>query len=455
MRRTVALAALAAACAAAPPPAEPAPTPPPPAPAPAPSASAPVAPSARALPAEPPAAPATKKPAGPFNVVLLLVDSLRADMPWAGYPREIAPNLTALEKTCASYTRGYSTSSYTAKSVAAALSGKYPSTLKRSGYFFTKYPESNLFFPELLGAAGVHTLATHGHMYMKKGHNGMDQGFSDWRIVDGLSFDAQTDNHVTSDKMTPLAIAQLDAMPKGKPFFMYLHYMDPHDVYHQHKDSPVFGKKTRDRYDSEVFYTDLWIGKLLDHMKKQPWWDKTVVIVSADHGEAFGEHKLYRHAFELWEMLVRVPLMFCGPGITARRIDTPRSSIDFAPTVLELLGVKAEHDFVGQSLVAELGGASAPERPVLLDLPADSNNPERRALISGDYKLLVFGSDWRFDLYDLKNDPGETKDLAKTQPEKLAEMKALYQKVWAPLPKVKPFGGNKLEGGGVASGPAN
>lgn len=452
MKRSLALATLALACAGAPPPAEPTPPLPPP-PAPAPSASAAPAPNPTA-PAEPPA-PAAKKPTGPFNVVLLLVDSLRADMPWAGYPRDIAPNLAALEKTCTSYTRGYSTSSYTAKSVAAALSGKYPSMLKRSGYFFTKYPESNLFFPELLAKAGVHTMATHGHMYMKKGHNGMDQGFADWRIVDGLSFDAQTDNHVTSDKMTPLAIEQLEAVPSGKPFFMYLHYMDPHDVYHQHKATPVFGKKVRDKYDSEVFYTDLWIGKLLDHMKKQPWWDKTVVIVSADHGEAFGEHKMYRHAFELWEMLVHVPLMFCGPGIQARRLDAPRSSIDFAPTVLELIGVKAEHDFVGESLVAELQGGAAKERPVLLDLPADSNNPERRALISGNYKLLVFGNDWRFDLYDLKNDPGETKDLAKSEPEKLAEMKSLYQKVWTPLQKVKPFGGNKLEGGGVASGPAN
>lgn len=451
MRKPLWAAALLASCAGAPPAVEPAPAPAPVRATPPPKAgTATAAPGPTTTPE-----PGPKQPAGPFNVVLLLVDSLRADMPWSGYPRDIAPNLAALEKTCTSYTRGYSTSSYTAKSVAAALSGKYPSMLKRSGYFFTKYSESNLFFPELLTAAGVHTMSTQAHMYMRKGHNGMDQGFADWRIVEGLSFDAQTDNHVTSHKLTPLAIQQLEAAPKDKPFFMYLHYMDPHDVYHQHKDTPVFGKKVRDKYDSEVFYTDLWIGKLLDHMKKQPWWDKTVLIVSADHGEAFGEHNMYRHAFELWEMLVHVPLMFCGPGVKARRIEAPRSSIDFAPTIVELMGVKAAHDFVGESLVPELGGADPKQRPVLLDLPADSNNPERRALISGDHKLLVFGNDWRFDLYDLKSDPGETKNLAKTQPDKLAEMKALYQKVWSPLPKVKPYGGNKLEGGGTASGPAN
>jgi choline-sulfatase len=387
--------------------------------------------------------------------MLILVDSLRADMPWAGYPRDIAPNLTALEKTCASYTRGYSTSSYTAKSVAAALSGQYPSTLKRSGFFFTKYPASDLFFPELLKAAGVYTLATHGHMYMAKGRNGLDQGFDDWRVVAGLSFDAQTDNSVTSDKMTALAMEQLQAVPADKRFFLYAHYMDPHDVYHKHKESPDFGKKRRDLYDSEVFYTDLYLGKLLDWAKQQAWWKDTVLIVSADHGEAFGEHKMYRHAFELWEMLVHVPLMVCGPGIEAHHIDTPRGSVDLAPTILELEGVPADPVMVGKSLVPELRGAEPEARPVLLDLPADSNNPERRALIDGDLKLLVFGNDYRFDLYDVVQDPGETDNLAKKRPDDLARMKALYEQVWTPLHKVKPYGGNKLEGGGTANGPSD
>ncbi len=446
--RALALVLLGTGCSTpAPPPSVPPPPPP------VASAKPVVAPAPAPPPETPPPTPPAP-PKGPFNVLLIVVDSLRADMPWAGYPRDIAPNLTALEKTCSSYTHGYSTSSYTAKSVAALLSGKYPSELKRSGYFFTKYPESNLFFPELLQAAGVTTLATHGHMYLRKGSSGLEQGFDDWRIVDGLTFDAQTDNHVTSDKMTPLAIEQLEKVPEGKRFFHYLHYMDPHDKYIRHKESPDFGKKNRDRYDSEVFFTDLWIGKLLEYARAKPWWKDTVVIVTADHGEAFGEHNRYRHAFELWDMLTHVPMFFCGPGIEARHIDTPRGSVDIAPTVLELMGVSAENDFVGKSLVPELRGKPAEPRPVLLDLPPDSNNPERRALIDGDMKLLVFGNDYRFDLYDLKSDPGETKNLAKTDPEELARMKAIYQKLWGAIPKVKPYGGNALEGGGTANGPS-
>jgi arylsulfatase A-like enzyme len=125
----------------------------------------------------------------------------------------------------------------------------------------------------------------------------------------------------------------------------------------------------------------------------------------------------------------------------------------FAPTVLELMGVTGDPGFVGKSLVSELRGGPADPRPVLLDLPADSNNPERRAYIEGKLKLLVFGNDYRFDLYDLESDPGETKNLAKTDPAELSRMKVAYQKLWSPLAKVKPYGGNTLEGGGTASGP--
>ena len=82
-----------------------------------------------------------------------------------------------------------------------------------------------------------------------------------------------------------------------------------------------FGNKNRDRYDNEVFYTDLWLGKLLTWAREQQWWKDTVVIISADHGEAFGEHGFYKHAFEIWDVLTRVPLLVSGPGIKPRRID--------------------------------------------------------------------------------------------------------------------------------------
>jgi arylsulfatase A-like enzyme len=282
----------------------------------------------------------------------------------------------------------------------------------------------------------------------------LDQGFVVWELVSGITFDALTDRHITSDKLTPLVQKELEGVPASKPFFLYAHYMDPHDRYMKHSEAPDFGKDTRDRYDQEIFYTDLHLGKLFDWCKAQPFWRKTAVIVSADHGEGFGEHNMYRHAFELWDMLTHVPLFVRLPGAEPRKIGVPRSHVDIGPTVLELMGVKAPNDFVGKSLVAELRGATPEPRPVLLDLPADSNNSERRALIAGNYKLMVLGNDYRFELYDLESDPGETRNLARQNPEKLAELKGVYRELWGSLKKVKPFGGNKLMGGGAATGPA-
>ena len=366
------------------------------------------------------AAPVTAAPADagapakprPLNVILISIDSLRADMPWAGYPRPIAPRLTELEKRAVSYTRGYSVSSYTSMSLGALLSGRPPSELDRSGYFFGKYTPKNLFFPKLLQAAGVRTIGAHAHWYLKEA--GMDQGFDVWELVSGLKKDNTTDTNVTSPQHEELAEKLLgDAALASTRFFAWFHFMDPHDQYLPHdKDGiPPFGTKERDRYDAEVLFTDRYVGKLLDFIEKQPWAERTALVVTADHGEAFGEHGRHVHGFELWENLVRVPLMFVVPGAAPRRIDTPRGGLDLAPTILDLMGVDKDPAMKGESLVAEIRGAEAAPRDVLLDLPETSDNAYRRALVRGTKKVLALDSDASLRAFDLAADPGEDKPL--------------------------------------------
>jgi len=411
--------------------------------APPPSSAATGAPEPRA--AEPPPAPR--------NVLLITIDSLRADMPWTGYPRPIAPKLSKLTERAAVYTNAYSASSYTAKSVASFLSGRYPSTLYRDGYFFAKYPAADTFLAELLAARNVRTVGFHAHLYFGKG-KGLEQGFDEWRLVPGITFDPETDNFVTGEKMTALGIELLsDPKNTDHQFFAWGHYMDPHDQYQKHKESPDFGNKGRDRYDSEVWYSDYWVGKLLSWAEAKPWWKNTVLIVSADHGEAFGEHAMYKHAFEVWEALTRVPLLIAGPGIKPRRIEQRRSHIDLAPTILELMGQPVPADFQGKSLVPELLGAT-PEshEPILVELTEDSHNPFRRALIAGNHKIIDFGRS-KYQLYDLSRDPGELTDLAKEQPEELSRMRKLLDDKVALLPVVEPYGGAKLKSGSSARGP--
>ncbi len=383
-----------------------------------------------------------------LNVVLLTIDALRADMPWAGYPRPIAPRLTELEGRSVSYANAYAISSYTSMSLGGMLSGEYPASMKRDGFFFGTYAKDNLMFPERLREAGVRTVAAQAHRYFAASA-GFNQGFDVWEMVPGVKFDPQTDPNVTGPKHEEIAERLLgDPANTSGQFFAWFHFMDPHDVYVAHKEVPSYGHEARDRYDGEVQFTDTQLGKLLDFVARQPWASRTAIVVSADHGEGFGEHGVFRHGFEVYQELVRVPWFFVVPGIAPRRIDKPRGHIDMAPTILELMGVaQGDAPLRGRSLVGEmLGRDPAEARDVIVDLPRTSDNDRRRALISGDHKLISFGDDAYFRLYDLKEDPGERNDLRKKDTQTLSRMVERYREHARTIREVKPYACRKLKG---------
>lgn len=388
----------------------------PPAPAAPPSATVVTAPSASALVASVdagPPAPAKQ----PWNVLVLSVDSLRADMPWAGYPRPIAPRLTELEAQSVSFTHAYAVSSYTSMSLGGFLGGKLPSGMKRSGFFFGKYAEENVMFPEVLQAHGIRTISAHAHGYFKGA--GFEQGFDRYEIVPNIVFKNETDPNVTSPEHEAIAEKQLgDPELETKRFFAWYHFLDPHDMYmgHEKDGIPSYGPKARDKYDGEVTYTDRYLGKLLDFVASKSWGKRTVIVVTADHGEAFGEHGQFVHGFELWQNLVHVPLFVRIPGVAPRRIDTNRSDVDLAPTILDLLDVTDGREplaLEGTSLVPELMGGEAPERDVILDLPMTSDSDQRRALVHGHLKIIAFGKEKTLKLFDLDADPEEKSPIQK------------------------------------------
>lgn len=388
-----------------------------------------------------------------LNVLVISVDSLRADMPWAGYPRAIAPRLTELEKRAVSYTHAYSISSYTSMSLGGFLGGKLPSGMKRSGFFFGKYAPENTLFPEVLQASGVRTLSAHAHGYFKDA--GFEQGFDKFEVVPGIIFKNETDPNVTSPQHEALAERLLsDPSFEGSSsgstprFFAWFHFLDPHDMYvaHDADGIPAYGPKLRDKYDAEVTFTDRYIGKLLDFVESKPWGKRTVIIVTADHGEAFGEHNQFAHGFELWENLVRVPMFFVIPGVAPKRIDVPRSTLDLAPTILELMSVDAKTtvdgggvlELEGKSLVAEITGKETPaEREVILDLPMTSDNDKRRAIIHGTQKIVAYGKEEALRLYDLSADPDEKNPI--TRGEQYDAMARRYRDVAKNIREVAPF----------------
>ncbi len=406
-------------------------------------------------PEKPPEPEKPKRPQKPLNVLLLTVDALRSDMPWTGYDKPIAPNLTELAEESVVYVNHRSISSYTAQTVATLMSGRFASSLYRTGVFFTNYFESNDWITESMQKEGIRTMAVHAHLYFDRAP-GLQQGFDIWKLVPGLTWNAQTDESVTSQKSVE-EIIELLSDPKNTKgqFFLWSHLMDPHDQYVKHEESPDFGDDNRGRYDSEVWYTDYWLGKLFEFGRKQPYWDDTVIIVSADHGEAFGEHGMYKHAFELWDVLTRVPLIVKAPGAEPQRIEELRTHLDIAPTILDLMGLERIEGMQGQSLVDEIYGIEEPENrePIVLELTEDTNNPARRAIILGDYKLIVYDTGWKKLLFNIEEDPGEEEDLSEKMPEKVEELEKKLDEYFEDIPTVEPFGGYELRSGKIARGP--
>lgn len=403
----------------------------------------------------PPSGPPAALPEGAIpadlNLLLITIDTLRGDLGFAGYKNpqnpatSVSPELDALANRAVVFENAYSLASYTGKSVGPMLSGKYPSETHRGWSHFNSFAKDDLMLAERMKAAGIHTLSVQAHWYFDK-CCGINRGFDvvDMSAFPGAGAQAESDTSRTSDKLTDAAIRRLGdpAVSSGR-FFAWVHYLDPHADYLRHPDVPDFGKAGRGPYDHEVYFTDKHIGRLLAWLAEQPFGKRTAVIVTSDHGEAFGEHRLFRHGFEIWDELVHVPFLIQAPGAAPRRIKARRSAVDLVPTALDLMHVKpafdgGASDFVsGRSLAPELYGAAPEERDVFVDMPAGPNNEERRALITPDGKKLYVSAGVRFQLFDLAADPAEKVDLGATDKPTLAQARAHYDEFRARLREVR------------------
>jgi arylsulfatase A-like enzyme len=377
-------------------------------------------------PLPPPPHPPEPRPAieipADLNVILITIDTVRADgVGFLGYPKPTTPNLDKLAERSVVFERAYALASYTGKSVGPLLIGKYPSETDRDGAHFTKYYPSNIFVTERLHDAGVRTFGGASHWYFQA-WSGLSQGMDVWDMnAKPPQGQGDNDTSITSAELSNEAIALLRSPENtGGRFFMWLHYFDPHAQYMPHEGAPDFlGGSTggaaavRALYDGEVWFTDREVGRVLDFIASQPWAERTAIIVTSDHGEAFGEHGMSWHGVDLWECLVRVPLIVYVPGVKAHRVPNRRSHVDLAPTILALMHVDARSgELSGTSLVPDLfGDGPYEERDILLDMPVGPYTLGRRALIHGGKKIVHLGAS-SYQLYDLERDPDETDDLA-------------------------------------------
>jgi len=363
------------------------------------------------------------------NVLFVSIDTLRADHLGAyGYERPTSPRIDALAKEGLVFESAQASASWTLPGLASVLTSYYPST-HGCWSFGSRLDDSFTTLTELLTAAGFDTACVTSHLFVTTRH-GLQQGFV--HFDDTFAYPAvDPEDNVTSDLISDRGIRFLEqkaAAPDGRPWFLWLHYFDPHANYMVHEGITerflTPGERTLnqvdlDNYDGEIAFTDHHIGRVLDALAATGQADDTIVVLFSDHGEEFLDHGGLRHGHTLFGELVRVPLIVRAPGIEPRRITEVVRTVDVFPTVLDLVELPTPPDIMGRSLLRP--GTSL---PALSEIRLDQG-ALMEALVYEGYKLV---HDMRTDVYalfDLKNDPRELRDLAAEQPEKVEELREL------------------------------
>lgn len=345
---------------------------------------------------------------GPANPVVVLVgiEALRADVLDAPHA-DLFPVLSWLGRSGARFTRASAPGSQTSVVFASLFAGRYFSQLYWSPHgegrsrFLYPAEDRSPRFPERLTAAGVRTASFLGVRFLAA-EFGVARGFAEeHRIAEGR-------RHARSQELIDPLLAWLrDVGPE--PAFAFTHLMDPHAPYGSLRDAPDF-----ERYLSEIARVDHWLRRLVA-LLRQRFAGRAYLIVTADHGEAFGEHGTRHHSRTLYEELLHVPLLVHGPDIPPRAIAERVGLVDLGPTILDLFGLATPGPFMGESLVPLLAG-----RDAALDRPVAAEGRLRRAFYQGDLKVIEDERCRLVEVYDLAVDPGERHNLFDVQLRRVA-----------------------------------
>jgi arylsulfatase A-like enzyme len=344
-----------------------------------------------------PAGAGAKKPSGP-NILLVMADTLRADHTDPYGAGGLTPNLMALAKMGITFGRAYAQASWTRPSVATVMSGRFPSSHKAI-YKMDVLPAEVETVGEALRGAGYTTAAVVTN-YVTSPYFGFAQGFDEYHYLEPTYFlgagDATSklvfyegikalwsrfvakgsapgaqyqDGRVLTDRAVEWFERWNRKAGKDDRFFMFVQYMDPHDPYfaHPYDGTVVARKATADPpkewlgkmqalYTGEVKFFDEHFGRLLGFLQRQAWWNDTLVIFFADHGEELLDHGGWWHGDTLYEEQVRVPLIVRLPGGEAAGRVVEGSLVglvDIAPTICRFAGVEIPSSFQGQDLFGE------------------------------------------------------------------------------------------------------
>jgi arylsulfatase A-like enzyme len=350
-----------------------------------------------------------------FDILLVTLDTTRADRIGAyGHAGAATPVLDALAAGGVRFAEAVTVAPETLPAHATLLTGLLP---PRHGVRINgenRLEQRHVTLAEVARSRGYET-AAFVSAFVLDARFGLDQGFDHYddrvEAAEGPVFASGT-NERRADATTDAALLWLRARDRARPYFVWVHYFDPHAPYEP--PSPFAARFPGSPYDGEVAFVDAQLGRLLAGLDALGRRDRTLVIVASDHGEGLGDHAERTHGVFLYGSAVRVPLVVSSPRLFPRPAvvdNTVVSLADLAPTILDLLGVEDPPPRDGQSLIATKA------------------DPERGAYVESLAPYLDFG--WaplfglrtlrrsyvlapRAECYDLREDPGESRNLLTT-----------------------------------------
>ncbi len=365
------------------------------------------------------------------SVIVYVIDCLRADHLGAyGARTGVSPRIDALAGAGIVFERAFACASWTKPAVGCLLTGLYPPRHGARGLDGRLSGEVPVV-AEAFRRGGYTTLAWVANPVLDAAGFGYGRGFDSYTEL-AFTWKGRGVNDVPTDaaEITDRALQWVAAHP-GQRFMMYLHSLDLHYPYQRRMPIPPPAKASPERpvdlYDSEIAYTDREVGRLVDGLALQGLADDVVLVVTADHGEEFGEHGTDRHGHTLFNSLLAVPLVVRLPRSAAagRRVVTPVSQTDIPQTVLDLAGLPTLPAADGRSVRPEIEGRS-PERRAIF---AEQLSPQGEliyAVVRDPHKLIQQMLPEPHEmLFDIRRDMAERNNLAGEAPDTVRELRGL------------------------------
>ncbi len=400
---------------------------------------------------------------GPYNVVLVSFDTLRRDHVHAyGHPKKLSPVMDKLTRNGVMFDDCIVDCGWTLPQHTTLITGAYP--IKHGQIFLDRQrrlPDKFTTLAEVFQDAGYMTF---GFGNQNSYGGGWEYGFAR-----GMRHYTTVFPFNNMMELTPPAVGSALRAAKGTPFFLYLHTNDTHEPFAASEPfGSMWGGSYINKYEGEVTYVDHCLGLILEELRAMGELEKTLIVVTSDHGSEFAEHGFYEKKLNLYEEIVQIPLIISLPGLlpSKTRLAGLCQTSDIAPTILDICSLPIPDSVDGASLLPRMLGKTKQGRPVVFSHTHHEKwyNYEHFSARTDRYKFIrcapfnknpqrIKGnSGLRFtrllevaevrggycrELYDLKNDPGEHENIITSSPKIAADLEAQLDQ-WIKSCRYKP-----------------